>query len=89
MFGVHGQPTSTERRSRTTTVAILAAAHIGTSGVLACGKHAWGWEGLGHAANRCSGLSTRSGVGVSTLPQASESQTSASLTSIMRFQALT
>src|SRR5665213_1184743 len=29
-----------ERRDRTTAVAILAAAHIGTSGVLADGKHA-------------------------------------------------
>src|ERR1035437_2635 len=43
MFGVHGQPTSTERRARTTTVAILAAAHIGTSGVLASCKHAGRW----------------------------------------------
>jgi hypothetical protein len=40
MFGVYGQPTSTERRSRTTTVPILAAAQNGTSGVLAIDKHA-------------------------------------------------
>jgi hypothetical protein len=31
---------STERRDRTTTVAIVAAAQNGTSGVLAGGKHA-------------------------------------------------
>ena len=70
----HRDPTSSAER------------HLGRARVL----EAWSaLGGLGHAANRCSGLSTRSGVGVSTLPQASESQTSASLTSIMRVQALT
>jgi len=43
---------STERRYRTTTVAIVAAAQNGTSGVLAIGKQARPLGGFGHAANR-------------------------------------
>src|ERR1035437_4709271 len=54
MFGVHGQPTSTERRSRTTTFIPVAAAHIGT---YACARvlqacSALGGLGQGHA-ERC------------------------------------
>ena len=43
----------TERRDRTTTVALQTSAHIGTSGVLADGMHARRRATWGHAANRC------------------------------------